>query len=93
MERDLVSRLHDRRGLIRPTLDLLSDEEERGLRAGRGQGFEHGRSALRMRAVVEGQGHADGPRKPERNPERLGQKGHVSGRCGHAPGECGSDSR
>ena len=35
--------------------DLLADEEERRLHAGRGEQLEHGRRALRVRAVVERQ--------------------------------------
>src|SRR5438067_4133427 len=55
---DLVPAVDDRARERRTAGDLLSDEEERGRCAVTGELLEHGGRALRMRAVIEGEGHA-----------------------------------
>ncbi len=60
VDADRVPRGDDLPGQRGPALDLLADEEERRAGAGGGERVEHGRRALRMRAVVERQPHAAG---------------------------------
>ena len=55
VEGDLVAGGGDLGGELRPTLDLLANEEEGCLYAGRAEKLEHGRSGLRMGSIVEGE--------------------------------------
>jgi len=55
VECDLVAGGGDLGGELWPALDLLADEEEGCLYAGRAKPVEHGRSGLRMGSIVEGE--------------------------------------
>jgi hypothetical protein len=55
VERDLVAGGGDFGGELWPALDLLANEEEGCLYAGRAEKLEHGRSGLRMGSIVEGE--------------------------------------
>ncbi len=60
VERDLVAGGGDLGGELRPALDLLANEEEGCLYAGRAEKLEHSRSGLRMGSIVEGEQHPIG---------------------------------
>ncbi len=69
----------------RIALHLLADEEEGGAGAGAVELGQRRRGALRMGAVVEGQGHA-GAVGAAGHAQRRRDRGHVAGQCGQRPG-------
>ena len=75
VQADAMAGGDDLGGQRRVAGDLLADEEERRPHAAVGEHLEHGRRALGVRAVVEGQGHpgpgrACGRRSPSGAPQR-----------------------
>lgn len=56
--------------------DVLSGDEEDGVRARRGEGFEHRRGSRHVRPVVEGENHARAGSGANGNPEGPCRTGH-----------------
>ncbi len=82
---DLMSRSGDLGCDCGPTLNLLADQKKRRRGTSGAKQFEHRRSPLRVRPVVERQRNTRVVPDPQRNPERFRQGRNHRGRGGAAP--------